>query len=44
MGLRIADGTTDVLRGQVARALLGNGLYEMSLGREDKKVGDNLFH
>lgn len=32
--LRIADGTTDVLRGQVARALLGEDLYEASLGRE----------
>lgn len=32
--LRIADGTTDVLRGQVARALLGDELYELSLGRE----------
>jgi alkylation response protein AidB-like acyl-CoA dehydrogenase len=32
--LRIADGTTDVLRGQVARALLGEELYELSLSRE----------
>jgi alkylation response protein AidB-like acyl-CoA dehydrogenase len=32
-GLRIADGTTDVLRGQVARALLGERLYELSLNR-----------
>jgi alkylation response protein AidB-like acyl-CoA dehydrogenase len=32
-GLRIADGTTDVLRGQVARAFLGERLYELSLNR-----------
>lgn len=32
-GLRIADGTTEVLRGQVARGLLGDELYEMALGR-----------
>lgn len=32
-GLRIADGTTDVLRGQVARAFLGDRLYELSLNR-----------
>ena len=29
--LRIADGTTDVLRGQVARFMLGEHLYRMSL-------------
>ncbi len=34
LGLRIADGTTDVLRGQVARAVLGNDMYELSLGRK----------
>lgn len=34
LGLRIADGTTDVLRGQVARAVLGDGLYDLSLGRK----------
>ncbi|MDC8640344.1 acyl-CoA dehydrogenase [Xanthomonas hortorum] len=34
LGLRIADGTTDVLRGQVARGLLGEELYALSLGRE----------
>lgn len=33
LGLRIADGTTDVLRGQVARAILGERLYELSLNR-----------
>ena len=33
LGLRIADGATDVLRGQVARGLLGDALYEQSLGR-----------
>jgi len=33
LGLRIADGTTDVLRSQVARAFLGERLYEMSLNR-----------
>lgn len=33
LGLRIADGTTDVLRGQVARAILGEQLYELSLNR-----------
>lgn len=32
--LRIADGTTDVLRGQVARAALGDELYELALGRD----------
>jgi alkylation response protein AidB-like acyl-CoA dehydrogenase len=32
-GLRIADGATDVLRGQVARAVLGERLYELSLNR-----------
>jgi alkylation response protein AidB-like acyl-CoA dehydrogenase len=34
MGLRIADGVTDVLRGQVARKLLGENIYEMSLSRK----------
>lgn len=34
MGLRIADGTPDVLRGQVARGLLGERLYSQSLGRQ----------
>ncbi|AZC90187.1 Butyryl-CoA dehydrogenase [Pseudomonas chlororaphis subsp. piscium] len=34
LGLRIADGTTDVLRGQVARGLLGETLYALSIGRE----------
>ena len=33
LGLRIADGTTDVLRSQVARAFLGERLYELSLNR-----------
>jgi alkylation response protein AidB-like acyl-CoA dehydrogenase len=33
LGLRVADGTTDVLRGQVARSILGEDLYEMSLNR-----------
>ena len=33
LGLRIADGTTDVLRSQVARAFLGEKLYELSLSR-----------
>ena len=32
-GLRIADGTTDVLRSQVARSKIGNQIYNMSLGR-----------
>jgi alkylation response protein AidB-like acyl-CoA dehydrogenase len=42
IGLRIADGTTDVLRGQVARAFLGERLYELSLGRptQNKKLDD----
>lgn len=31
--LRIAGGTPDVLRSQVARAVLGNALYEAALGR-----------
>jgi alkylation response protein AidB-like acyl-CoA dehydrogenase len=34
LSLRIADGTTDVLRGQVARGLLGEDLYSQSLGRD----------
>jgi alkylation response protein AidB-like acyl-CoA dehydrogenase len=34
LGLRIADGTTDVLRSQVARGLLGDDLYALSLGRD----------
>jgi alkylation response protein AidB-like acyl-CoA dehydrogenase len=34
IGLRFADGTTDVLRGQVARAVLGERLYELSLNRK----------
>ncbi|MBS0350718.1 MAG: acyl-CoA/acyl-ACP dehydrogenase [Proteobacteria bacterium] len=34
LGLRIADGVTDVLRGQVARNLLGEDIYEMSLNRQ----------
>jgi len=33
-GLRVADGATDVLRGQVARELLGDELYDISLGRQ----------
>jgi alkylation response protein AidB-like acyl-CoA dehydrogenase len=33
LGLRIADGTTDVLRSQVARAFLGERLYDLSLNR-----------
>jgi alkylation response protein AidB-like acyl-CoA dehydrogenase len=33
LGLRIADGTTDLLRSQVARAFLGERLYELSLNR-----------
>jgi alkylation response protein AidB-like acyl-CoA dehydrogenase len=33
LGLRIADGTTDLLRGQVARAFLGEQLYALSLNR-----------
>jgi alkylation response protein AidB-like acyl-CoA dehydrogenase len=39
-GLRIADGTGDLLRGQVARAILGERLYAASLGRE-APVGPN---
>lgn len=34
LGLRIADGPPDVLRGQVARGLLGETLYNHSLGRQ----------
>jgi alkylation response protein AidB-like acyl-CoA dehydrogenase len=33
LGLRFADGATDVLRSQVARAALGERLYELSLNR-----------
>jgi alkylation response protein AidB-like acyl-CoA dehydrogenase len=32
-GLRIADGTKEILRSQISRALLGEQLYELSLGR-----------
>ncbi|KFE56428.1 acyl-CoA dehydrogenase [Pseudomonas syringae] len=35
LGLSVADGTTDVLRGQVARGLLGEQLYLQSLGRNE---------
>lgn len=34
LGLRIADGTTDVLRGQVARGLMGEDLYALSLSKD----------
>lgn len=37
LGLRIADGTTDVLRSQVARGLLSEELYVQSLGRPIKR-------
>lgn len=37
LGLRVADGTSDVLRGQVAQAVLGNELYNLSLGRTQKR-------
>ncbi|KHK52068.1 hypothetical protein PI87_19740 [Ralstonia sp. A12] len=37
LGLRIADGTTDVLRGQVARGLLSEELYARSIGRPVKR-------
>jgi alkylation response protein AidB-like acyl-CoA dehydrogenase len=42
LGLRIADGTTDVLRSQVARAFLGERLYELSLYQSstDKSSAD----
>lgn len=33
LGLRVADGATDMLRGQVAREILGESLYRLSLGR-----------
>ena len=36
---RYADGTTDMLRGQVARAILGERIYELSLNRNR---GSNL--
>lgn len=39
LGMRFADGTTDVLRGQVARSVLGERLYELSLNR---KTGEKL--
>lgn len=38
-GLRVADGPTDVLRGIVARSLLGDAIYEQSLGR-DREFGN----
>jgi alkylation response protein AidB-like acyl-CoA dehydrogenase len=39
--LRIADGTTDVLRGQVARTVLGESLYQSSLGRDPALRGSD---
>ncbi len=44
LGLRIADGTTDELRSQVARAFLGERLYELSLNRSpiSGRGGDTL--
>jgi acetyltransferase-like isoleucine patch superfamily enzyme len=33
LGLRIADGTTDLLRSQVARAFLGEQMYQSALNR-----------
>jgi alkylation response protein AidB-like acyl-CoA dehydrogenase len=36
LGMRFADGTTDVLRGQVARSMVGERLYELSLNRNEK--------
>jgi alkylation response protein AidB-like acyl-CoA dehydrogenase len=39
--LRIAGGPPDVLRSQVARAVLGNPLYEAALGREQTSAGDD---
>jgi alkylation response protein AidB-like acyl-CoA dehydrogenase len=39
LGLSIADGTRDVLRGQVARAVLGDAFYELALNR--KSIGGN---
>ncbi len=47
--LRIAGGTTDVLRSQVARAVLGSELYELGLGRgrgaaqDDPPLGSRRF-
>ena len=35
LGLRIADGSTDVLRTQVARNLLGERIYHLSLYRDN---------
>ncbi len=39
--LRIAGGPPDVLRSQVARAVLGNTLYEAALGRDQAGAGDD---
>ena len=47
--LRIAGGAPDVLRSQVARAVLGNPLYEAALGRnlaagdDDAQLGSRRF-
>ena len=38
LGLRIADGTTDVLRSQVARGLLGEDLYTQQIGRSTTRT------
>ena len=44
-GMRIADGTRDVLRSQIARSIIGEKLYELSLNRKEKekilKLSDN---
>lgn len=39
--LRIAGGPPDVLRSQVARAVLGNTLYEAALGRSQSAADDD---
>lgn len=43
LGLRIADGTSDVLRSQVARAFLGERLYDLSMSRapSDGRASDS---
>ena len=44
LGLRTADGTTDVLRSQVARGLLSEDLYAQQLGRSFTRTATSERH
>ena len=39
MALRIADGTSDVLRGQVFKGVVGSELYNAGIGRGEADIG-----